>query len=129
MTLLPLLPLLLLLPVPDLLLTDLVVAALKDADALIHDILRAVDTSKDGLIQYSEFRNFFVGAERELWRIFKSVDSDGNGKIDRGELQAALAKAGIAVQPPQRLDTFFAMIDLNSDGGELYRKLTTVPQM
>lgn len=97
----------------------LLLVALKHADALIHEILQAVDSSKDGLIQYSEFKSFFVGAERELWKIFTSVDSDGNGKIDRGELQAALAKAGISVDPPERLDNFFAIIDLNSDGGKL----------
>ena len=85
---------------------------------MILDVLEAVDTSKDGLIQFSEFKAFFVGAERELWRIFRSVDTDGNHKIDKGELKNALAKAGIVVDPPERMEQFFAMIDLNKDGGE-----------
>lgn len=90
-------------------------AALKDADHLLHDILTAVDTSKDGLIQYSEFKNFFEGADRELWRIFHSVDLDKNGKIDKGELRVALTRAGIAVDT-SRLEEFFDSMDRNNDG-------------
>jgi solute carrier family 25 phosphate transporter 23/24/25/41 len=95
---------------------------LKDADHLIHDILTAVDTSKDGLIQFSEFRNFFASAERELWRIFRSVDVDGNGRIDKGELRSSLARAGIAVDPG-RLEEFFGSIDKNNDGGNAVLKV------
>lgn len=93
----------------------LVPAALKDADHLLHDILTAVDTSKDGLIQYSEFKHFFEGADRELWRIFHSVDLDKNGKIDKGELRVALTRAGIAVDT-SRLEEFFDSMDRNNDG-------------
>ncbi|KAI5795556.1 mitochondrial carrier domain-containing protein [Geopyxis carbonaria] len=88
---------------------------LKDADHLIHDILTAVDTSKDGLIQFSEFRSFFASAERELWRIFRSVDVDGNGRIDKAELRSSLDRAGIVVDPG-RLEEFFGSIDKNNDG-------------
>ncbi|KAH0605505.1 uncharacterized protein H6S33_004727 [Morchella sextelata] len=88
---------------------------LKDAEHLLHDILAAVDTSKDGLIQYSEFKHFFEGADRELWRIFHSVDVDKNGNIDKGELKAALIRAGIAVDP-NRLEEFFESMDKNNDG-------------
>jgi len=70
-----------------------------------------------GLIQYSEFKRFFAGAEQELWRIFKSVDLDGNGKIDRKELQLALSRGGIVINPPERLEEFFLSIDRDHDGG------------
>ena len=96
-------------------------AALKDADHLISELLTAVDTSRDGRIQYDEFKRFFAGAEHELWRIFKSVDLDGNGKIDRNELRSALTRAGIAVSPPKRLDEFFRSMDKNHDGGKRAR--------
>lgn len=74
-----------------------------------------MDTSKDGLIQYSEFKHFFEGADRELWRIFHSVDLDKNGKIDKGELRVALTRAGIAVDT-SRLEEFFESMDKNNDG-------------
>ena len=89
--------------------------ALKDAEHLLHDILEAVDTSKDGLIQYSEFKHFFESADKELWRIFTSVDLDKNGKIDKGELREALRRAGLAVDP-KRLEKFFDSMDRNNDG-------------
>lgn len=82
---------------------------------MLHDILAAVDTSKDGLIQYSEFKHFFESADRELWRIFRSVDLDKNGKIDRGELRVALTRAEIAVDA-NRLEEFFDSMDKNNDG-------------
>ena len=85
-----------------------------------------MDTSKDGLIQYSEFRRFFAGAEQELWRIFNSVDLDGNGHIDRKELALALSRARIVVDPPERLEEFFRSFDRNSDGGMLARTLEGV---
>lgn len=88
---------------------------MKDADHLLHDILAAVDTSKDGLIQYSEFKSFFESVERELWGIFSAVDIDGNGKIDKKELRAALVRSGIAVDP-KKLDDFFESMDKNNDG-------------
>jgi len=81
-----------------------------------------VDTSRDGLIQYSEFRRFFAGAEQELWRIFNSVDLDGNGHIDRKELALALSRAHIVVDPPERLEEFFRSFDRNSDGGMGYAR-------
>ena len=95
--------------------------ALAQADHLIHDIMAAVDTSKDGCIQYEEFKTFFASAECELWAIFKSVDLDNNGRIDKQELKAALLRAGIVVDPPERLEEFFQSFDRNNDGGTVLR--------
>jgi solute carrier family 25 (mitochondrial phosphate transporter), member 23/24/25/41 len=94
---------------------EYVATALKDAEHLLHDILEAVDTSKDGLIQYSEFKSFIESADRELWRIFTSVDLDRNGKIDKQELQVALGRAGLVVDA-SRLKDFFDLMDRNNDG-------------
>lgn len=95
--------------------------ALKDAEHLLHDILEAVDTSKDGLIQYSEFKHFFESADRELWRIFTSVDLDKNGKIDKAELRIALSRAGLVVDT-KRLQEFFDSMDRNNDGVICYEE-------
>ncbi|CAZ85743.1 unnamed protein product [Tuber melanosporum] len=94
---------------------------LKDAEHLLHDILEAVDTSKDGLIQYSEFKHFFESADRELWHIFTSVDLDRNGNIDKAELRIALSRAGLVVDT-KRLQEFFDSMDRNNDGVICYEE-------
>ncbi|KAG0642060.1 mitochondrial carrier domain-containing protein [Tuber brumale] len=91
------------------------------AEHLLHDILEAVDTSKDGLIQYSEFKHFFESADRELWRIFTSVDLDRNGNIDKAELRIALSRAGLVVDT-KRLQEFFDSMDRNNDGVICYEE-------
>ena len=91
------------------------VAALKDAHH-IDEIMAAIDTSKDGLIQYEEFKVFVASGERELRKIFESVDADNSGHIDKEELKAALVEAGIVVDR-KLLDKFFETVDRDNDGG------------
>lgn len=62
-----------------------------------------------------EFRVFVEAAERQLYVLFKSIDRDQNGKIDKEELHHAVQRAGLAV-PLRRLDEFFENIDHNRDG-------------
>ncbi|KAI5806724.1 mitochondrial carrier domain-containing protein, partial [Peziza echinospora] len=88
---------------------------LKDAEHLLHDIMKAIDTSKDGLIQFEEFRAFVEQADKELWQIFHSVDMDSNGKIDKIELREALTRAGI-IANGKKLEQFFEFMDRNRDG-------------
>ncbi|KAI1278510.1 mitochondrial carrier domain-containing protein [Xylaria sp. FL0933] len=94
---------------------------LKNADDLLKTITKAVDTDGDGKIQYEEFRVFVEATERQLFHLFRSIDRDKNGKLDKEELQAALHKAGLAV-PNRRLDAFFADIDHNRDGFITYEE-------
>ncbi|KAM5476985.1 hypothetical protein MauCBS54593_000256 [Microsporum audouinii] len=88
---------------------------LKNADDLLHDILKAIDTSQDGQIQYTEFRSFVQQAEKQLWQLFQAIDHDRNGHLDKQELKDAFAKAGLTV-PSSKIDQFFADVDTNSDG-------------
>jgi len=88
---------------------------LKNADALLHDVLKAVDTSGDGQIQFNEFRVFVEHAERELWQLFESIDRDHNGELDKDELRAAFSRAGLAISNA-KLDQFFDEVDVNHDG-------------
>ncbi|KAI9852335.1 MAG: hypothetical protein M1838_001040 [Thelocarpon superellum] len=88
---------------------------LKNADLLLHDVIKAVDTNRDGKIQYNEFRVFVGETEKELRNLFNSIDRDHNGKLDKAELQMAFRRSGLAV-PSSKLDRFFAEVDTNQDG-------------
>ncbi|KAL8912548.1 MAG: hypothetical protein Q9171_002489 [Xanthocarpia ochracea] len=88
---------------------------LKNADDMLQDVLAAVDTDGDGHIQYAEFRKFVGQTEKELLKLFKTIDRDHNGQLDKSELKSAFARAGLAV-PNSKLDRFFSEVDTNRDG-------------
>lgn len=88
---------------------------LKNADALLHDVLKVVDSSGDGQIQFNEFKVFIEHAERELFQLFDSIDRDHNGSLDKEELRQAFARSGIIVSNA-KLDQFFDEMDTDHDG-------------
>ncbi|KAF2120832.1 calcium dependent mitochondrial carrier protein-like protein [Lophiotrema nucula] len=88
---------------------------LKNADDLLSEVFKAVDSSADGKIQYQEFKDFVQQTEKELGELFKSIDYNRDGKISKPELQAAFKRAGLAV-PNSKLDAFFLEVDTNHDG-------------
>ncbi|GAB7350746.1 hypothetical protein MBLNU459_g1297t1 [Dothideomycetes sp. NU459] len=88
---------------------------LKHADGLIQDVLLAADINNDGRIQLDEFRKFVDHTERELWSLFRSIDKDHDGNLDKEELRSAFVRAGLAV-PNSRLDKFFDDVDTDNDG-------------
>jgi solute carrier family 25 phosphate transporter 23/24/25/41 len=88
---------------------------LKNADQMLKAIIGLVDTSGDGKIQYEEFRVFVEAAERQLLMLFRSIDRDKDGRLNKRELQSAFQRAGLSV-PNRRLSGFFNEIDLNRDG-------------
>lgn len=63
----------------------------------------------------TEFRVFVEATERQLFLLFKSIDRDNNGRLDKEELQTAFQRVGLAV-PQRRLNTFFEDMDMNKDG-------------
>ena len=63
----------------------------------------------------AEFRAFVEQTEIELWRLFKSIDKDHDGRLDRDELRQAFQSAHIAIDSAN-LDSFFDKIDTNHDG-------------
>ncbi|KAK3485077.1 mitochondrial carrier domain-containing protein [Neurospora crassa] len=89
--------------------------AMQNADHMLKDIIKAVDTSGDGKIQYEEFRNFVETAERQLWLLFRSIDRDKDGRLDKNELRSAFQKAGLTVSN-KRLSGFFDEVDMDHDG-------------
>lgn len=88
---------------------------LKNADSLLYDVLKVVDTSGNGQIQYNEFRVFIEHAEKELYQLFDNIDRDNSGSLDKDELRQAFARSGIVVSN-SKLDDFFDRIDTNHDG-------------
>lgn len=62
-----------------------------------------------------EFRVFVEAAEKQLLALFRSIDHDQDGRLNKQELQAAFQRAGLSV-PKARLAGFFSEIDLNKDG-------------
>lgn len=63
----------------------------------------------------AEFRVFVEAAERQLLRLFKSIDRNQDGKLGQEELSLAFQKAGLSV-PKRRLSGFFEEVDMNHDG-------------
>ncbi|KAK3321483.1 mitochondrial carrier domain-containing protein [Cercophora scortea] len=88
---------------------------MKNADEMLKEIIKVVDTSGDGKIQYEEFRVFVEAAERQLLMLFRSIDRDRDGRLGKDELRAAFQRAGLSV-PMRRLADFFDEIDMNHDG-------------
>jgi solute carrier family 25 phosphate transporter 23/24/25/41 len=66
-------------------------------------------------LRHLEFRKFVENAERQLFALFKSIDKDGNGKLDKLELQTAFKNAGLTLSN-RRLSEFFDDMDINNDG-------------
>ncbi|KAL2018521.1 hypothetical protein VTK56DRAFT_733 [Thermocarpiscus australiensis] len=88
---------------------------LKNADQMLKTIISLVDTNGDGKIQYEEFRVFVEAAEKQLLLLFRSIDRDKDGRLNKQELKAAFQRAGLSV-PTRRLTGFFEKIDMNNDG-------------
>ncbi|TAQ85558.1 hypothetical protein B7494_g6103 [Chlorociboria aeruginascens] len=88
---------------------------LKNAKDMLQDVVAAMDKNGDQVIQYEEFRTFVEQTEKELLSLFRSIDRDNNGKLDKTELMEAFRKAGMAV-PNSKLDQFFNGVDIDNDG-------------
>ena len=63
----------------------------------------------------SEFRAFVEHTENQLWQLFKSIDRDENGQLDKEELRYAFEKAGLVIDN-SKLERFFDEVDTNHDG-------------
>jgi solute carrier family 25 (mitochondrial phosphate transporter), member 23/24/25/41 len=62
-----------------------------------------------------EFRVFVEKTEERLWQMFKNIDRDHNGVLDRNELRQAFQQANITISETKLLE-FFNEIDTNHDG-------------
>ncbi|KEP55681.1 putative calcium-dependent carrier protein [Rhizoctonia solani 123E] len=63
-------------------------------------------------VDWNGFRAYANAKEAELWSIFHDeLDLDGNGHLDAGELNAALSKAGLELDPATLADFMAALAD------------------
>ncbi|CAK7210388.1 hypothetical protein SCUCBS95973_000764 [Sporothrix curviconia] len=88
---------------------------MKNADDMLREIIDIVDVNGDGKIQFEEFRVFVEAAERQLLLLFRTIDRNHDGRLNKDELRDAFQKTGLAV-PVRRLNGFFDEIDMNRDG-------------
>ena len=62
-----------------------------------------------------EFLAFVEHTEKRLWALFKSIDRDGNGVLDREELRIGFERAGLKIDS-SKVQRFFDEVDVNDDG-------------
>lgn len=62
-----------------------------------------------------EFYVFVERTEKELWQLFKTIDRDNSGHLDKDELRHAFSRAGLTV-PKWKLEQFFEHLDRDNDG-------------
>ncbi|KAI9031145.1 mitochondrial carrier domain-containing protein [Hyaloraphidium curvatum] len=60
------------------------------ADKLSHELLQECH-AQEGQISFQQFQDFVLQRELELWSLFQTLDTSGDGRLDREELKAALA--------------------------------------
>jgi solute carrier family 25 phosphate transporter 23/24/25/41 len=53
--------------------------------------------------------------EQHLWQLFKAIDKDRNGQLDKEELRSAFKNSGLEIGG-ERLERFFREVDRNHDG-------------
>lgn len=73
-----------------------------------------------------EFRTFVERTEEELWQMFKSIDRDQNGELDKQELRLAFNRANLNISDSKLAD-FFDQIDRNHDGIITFDEWRSVP--
>jgi Ca2+-binding EF-hand superfamily protein len=83
-----------------------------------------MDTNGDGEVDFDEFAAAMTAAdEREeaeaelesLRGLFAALDADGSGRLDDGELRAALKSLGVRLTP-EEARYLLAQIDADGDG-------------
>lgn len=72
------------------------------------------DSDNDGAVTFTEFCSYVERKERTLWHAFRRLDVDGNGHLDRAEVQRAFKGLGMAVEPDD-VSRLLRLLDENKD--------------
>ena len=93
-----------------------------DVDELLANIKEAAkdwDDTKPNQVSLGEFTDWYVTSENridaDLQKAFERVDEDGNGVINRAEMEKVLKTMGNS-PTPEELDRSWTELDADSDG-------------
>lgn len=91
-----------------------------DADKLVDDIMRTVDTDGDGLISYDELMMSFLhrkinSKEERMFEAFCRLDKDGNGRLTLEELGSVLVHQGL-IRDMTELRELVEEVDVDGNG-------------
>ncbi|KAG0164140.1 hypothetical protein DFQ28_009466 [Apophysomyces sp. BC1034] len=81
----------------------------------VNELLERCDTSKDGLVDYDEFKAYVNDKERELWELFRTIDQHGDGRLRPSDVETALRSAGISISS-EEFAGFMGLMDLDGNG-------------
>jgi calcium-dependent protein kinase len=96
-------------------------AGLKEIPSDLAEILKQVDSDGSGVIDYTEFlaatldKKVYM-AEDVCWQAFRIFDRNGDGKIDKNEIQKVLNDDGVQESAARDMAEIMQEIDKNGDG-------------
>jgi calcium-dependent protein kinase len=96
-------------------------AGLKDVPADLQEVLDAVDSDGSGVIDYTEFlaatldKKVYMN-EDVCWQAFRIFDRNGDGKIDKSEIQNVLNDGSVQSAAARDIADIMQEIDQNGDG-------------
>lgn len=67
----------------------------------LQEVIEALDTSHDGVLDWSEFLSWWQGDFYPLLRAFRACDADGSGSIDETEYASLLQSLGVNLSTEQ----------------------------
>lgn len=85
------------------------------ADQYSREIITIADKSKDGIIDYGEFRKFVIAQEQTLWKLFKQIDLSRDLRLQPQELAQSLTRAGVTIDQT-KLQSLVEKMDQDGDG-------------
>jgi solute carrier family 25 phosphate transporter 23/24/25/41 len=59
-----------------------------------NELFEVVDSSKDGVIDFQEFKNFVLAKETKLWHLFNRIDQSKDKLLQPNEVLKGLKDAG-----------------------------------
>merc|ERR1719310_2015200 len=96
-------------------------AGLKEIPPDLEQIMKDVDSDGSGVIDYTEFlaatldKKVYM-SEDVCWQAFRIFDRNGDGKIDKTEIQNVLNDDGVKNEAAKDIAELMKEIDQNGDG-------------